>query len=175
MEQSHPLVQLAHRAVEAYVRGGRKLEPPSEYELTPEMRARAGTFVSIHEQGELRGCIGTFVPVRANVAEEVIENAIASATRDPRFPPVRASELPQLEISVDVLSEPEPISSLDELDPQVYGVIVTDATGARRGLLLPMLEQVKMAEQQVAIAREKAYIGPNELVRLYRFRVTRYH
>src|SRR5918911_2170873 len=103
----HPLVQLAHRAVESYVRERRRLEPIPEEELPPELRQRAGTFVSLHEFGELRGCIGTFVAQRANVAEEVIDNAIASATRDPRFPPVQPSELDDLEISGDVLSEPE--------------------------------------------------------------------
>ena len=157
------------------MRERRRLEPIPEEELPPELRQRAGTFVSLHEFGELRGCIGTFAPQRANVAEEVIDNAIASATRDPRFPPVQPSELDDLEISVDVLSEPEEIHSMAELDPEVYGVIVTDATGLRRGLLLPALEQVKTAEQQVAIARQKAYIAPGEPVRLYRFRVNRYH
>src|SRR5881397_2458624 len=90
-EAIHPLVKLAHQAVDIYVRDGRRLAPPDE--LVPEMRQRAGTFVSIHEFGELRGCIGTFLPVRENVAEEVIENAIASASRDPRFPPVQPGEL----------------------------------------------------------------------------------
>lgn len=123
----------------------------------------------------MRGCIGTFTPVRENVAEEVIENAIASASRDPRFYPVQEWELDELAISVDVLSDPEPITSPRELDPQVYGVIVTDREGRRRGLLLPMLEQVTGAEQQVSIARQKAYIGPEEPIQLYRFRVQRYH
>lgn len=174
-KEVHPLVQLAHRAIEVYVREGEHLEPPDTAELTAEMRARAGTFVSLHEEGELRGCVGTFLPRRANVAEEVIENAIASATYDPRFPPVIASELDHLEISVDVLTEPEPIESMAELDPQVYGVIVADLNNERRGLLLPALDQVKTAEQQVAIARQKAFIGPREPVKLYRFRVNRYH
>lgn len=89
----HPLVQLAHRAVTAHILERRHLSPPPAGELTPEMSDRAGAFVSLHEFGELRGCIGTFLPQRANVAEEIIENAIASATRDPRFPPVRPDEL----------------------------------------------------------------------------------
>lgn len=171
----HPLVQLAHRAVSAHVLDKKRLRPPSDNEMTPEMRERAGTFVSLHKFGELRGCIGTFVPQRANVADEIIENAIASATRDPRFPPVQRQELDDLEISVDVLSQPEPVESVAELDPQTYGVIVTDLDNFRRGLLLPALEQVKTVEQQVAIARQKAFIGDDDPVRLYRFRVKRYH
>ncbi len=171
----HPLVRLAHRAIEAYILDARRLDAPPEQALTPEMRRQAGAFVSLHEFGELRGCIGTFMPQCENVAQEVVDNAIASATRDPRFPPVAPDELDDLEISVDVLSEPEPIESVQELDPQIYGVIVTDLAGIRRGLLLPALEQVKTAEQQVSIARQKAYIGSREPVKLYRFKVERYH
>jgi AmmeMemoRadiSam system protein A len=174
-DEVHPLVKLAQRAVATYVLERRRVDALPEDELAPELRTRAGTFVSLHKFGELRGCIGTFTPLRANVAEEVIDNAIASATRDPRFPPVQAAELADLDISVDVLDEPEPVESETELDPEIFGVIVADLSGARRGLLLPALEQVKSARQQVAIARQKAYIAPNEPVQLYRFRVKRYH
>ena len=90
------------------------------------MRERAGAFVSLHRLGELRGCVGTFVPQRENVAEEIVENAIASATRDPRFVPVAPQELADLEVSVDILSTPEPVDSVDKLDPNQFGVIVTD-------------------------------------------------
>jgi MEMO1 family protein len=176
----HPLVLLAARAVSEYVRHGHHLAVPNDEQLAPDLRARlherAGTFVSIHKKnGDLRGCIGTFLPVRANVAEEIIENAIASATRDPRFYPIQEWELDDLAISVDVLGEPEPIQTVAELDPNVFGVIVADFEGNRRGLLLPMLEQVQTAEQQVAIARQKAFIGTEEPVQLFRFRVQRYH
>ncbi len=174
-KDAHPLVQLAHRSIEYYIRERRRLPPPPDSEMCPEMRERAGTFVSLHEQGELRGCIGTFAPAQPNVALEIIENAVASATRDPRFLPVQESELGDLEISVDVLGEPEEIASIAELDPEVYGVIVASPRDHRRGLLLPALEQVKTARQQVEIARQKAWIGPDEPVKLYRFTVKRYH
>ncbi len=174
-KEVHPLVELAHRAIELYLREGRHLPPPDEEEMTPEMRERAGAFVSLHEFGDLRGCIGTFIPQQDNVAQEIIENAISSATRDPRFYPVQPSELDELDISVDVLGEPEEVESIADLDPEVYGVIVSAKNDNRRGLLLPALEQVKTAEQQVKIAREKAWIGNNEPVRLYRFQVKRYH
>lgn len=177
MTQSHhPLVTLARQAIDEYIRRGHHIAMPESEPLRGELNERAGAFVSIHkENGELRGCVGTFMPVRANLAEEVIENAIASATRDPRFYPIQEWELADLDISVDVLSEPEPIQSARELDPDVYGVIVTDQKGQRRGLLLPMLEQVKSAEQQVAIARQKAFIGADEPIHLSRFRVRRFH
>ncbi|TAH52470.1 MAG: AmmeMemoRadiSam system protein A [Chloroflexota bacterium] len=177
---SDPLVILAHRAVDEYVRHGQRFALSNADALTPKLGARlqerAGTFVSIHKKnGDLRGCIGTFMPVRANVAEEVIENAIASASRDPRFYPIQEWELDDLDISVDVLSEPEPVQSARELNPQVYGVIVTDRAGNRRGLLLPMLEQVQTVEQQIDIARQKAFIGADEPIQLFRFRVQRFH
>ena len=166
-----PLVRLAHEAVDAYVKEGRIIQPPAT--LTAEMKEQAGAFVSLHEGGELRGCIGTFEPSRRNVAEEIIINAVSAATRDPRFEPVREDELKDLDISVDVLTTPEPIESKEQLNPKKYGAIVE--RGIRRGLLLPDLEGVDTAEQQIDICRRKADIGPDEKVRLYRFEVKRYH
>jgi AmmeMemoRadiSam system protein A len=128
--------------------------------------------VSLHHYGQLRGCIGTIEATRDNVAQEIIGNAIAAASRDPRFPPLRPEELGELEVKVDVLTPPEPISAPDELDPRRYGVIVQ--SGWRRGLLLPDLEGVDTVEYQVAIARRKAGIGLDEPVQLYRFEVKRY-
>ena len=165
----HPLVRLAKETIESYVRDGTIPQPK---ELTPEMRERAGVFVSLKVGGMLRGCIGTFDPLKANVAEEVIANAISSATRDPRFPPVTPGELADLEYSVDVLTEPEPVTSEVELDPKRYGVIVE--SGGRRGLLLPDLEGVESVGQQIEICRSKAGITPHEPVKLYRFEVSRY-
>ncbi|MFC1864817.1 AmmeMemoRadiSam system protein B [Chloroflexota bacterium] len=164
-----PLVRLAKEAVETYVREGKTPQPK---ELTPEMKERAGVFVSIHRFGDLRGCIGTFEPMEKNVDEETIVNAINSATRDPRFPPVAPSELKDLDYSVDVLTGPEPIESQDQLDPKKYGVIVE--SGWRRGLLLPDLEGVDTVDYQIDICRQKAGIAPDEPVKLYRFEVKRY-
>ena len=165
----HPLVKLARETVESYVREGKTPEPG---ELAPEMKERAGVFVSIHKLGVLRGCIGTFEPGKKNVAEEVITNAVSSATRDPRFPPIAPDELGQLSYSVDVLTRPEPVADQSQLDPQRYGVIVE--AGWRRGLLLPDLEGVDSVEYQIDICRQKAGISPDEPVKLYRFEVKRY-
>jgi hypothetical protein len=168
---AHPLVELARKTVESYVRTKRTIEPPEE--LVPEMQGRAGTFVSLHDsRGNLRGCIGTIEPQQPTTAQEVIQNAISAATRDPRFPPVQPEELEGLDIKVDVLTEPEPIDSKDQLDPKRYGVIVE--SGLRRGLLLPDLEGVDTVEDQVDIAMRKAGISPGEPVQLYRFEVKRY-
>ncbi len=171
MAEEHPLVQLARRTIENYILEDKVIAPPEE--LTPEMRARAGAFVSLHRQGDLRGCIGTIEPQQANMALEIIHNAISAATQDPRFQPLNPWELSDLDISVDVLAASEPIEGLDQLDPSNYGVIVE--RGMRRGLLLPNLEGVDTAEEQVGIALRKAGIGPRESYRLYRFRVVRYH
>lgn len=172
-KEAHPLVQLARKTIEAYVQRGERIRPPAPDEMTPEMKSRAGTFVSLHRHGNLRGCIGTIEPTQPNVAQEVIQNAISAATRDPRFPPLRPEELADLDISVDVLTEPEPVESLEDLDPKRYGVIVQ--SGWRRGLLLPDLEGVDTVEYQVDIARQKAGIAPGEPVQLFRFEVKRYH
>jgi len=165
----HPLVRLAKRSVESYVRRGKVVQVKR---LTPEMKPKAGVFVSIHKGGELRGCIGTIEAQRNNVAEEIITNAISSAIRDPRFYPITADELGELEYSVDVLSRPEPVKSRKQLDARRYGVIVE--RGGRRGLLLPDLEGVDSADYQIDICRQKAGIAPDEPVKLYRFEVERY-
>ena len=112
------------------------------------------------------------MPTQENIAQEIIKNAISAAVDDPRFSPVNASELEDLTISVDVLSPPEEISDISELDPKKYGVIVS--SGYKKGLLLPDLEGVDTAEEQVDIARRKAGIYPDEKVKLYRFEVKRY-
>jgi len=169
VKEFHPVVKLAKETVESYIRKGKIPQPK---ELTPEMQERAGVFISIHKHGELRGCIGTFEPTKDNVAEEIIANAISSATRDPRFPPIAASELDDLEYSVDILTRPEPVKDTSQLDPQKYGVIVE--SGFRRGLLLPNLEGVDTSERQIEICRLKAGILANEPVKLYRFQVRRF-
>ncbi|NLV74398.1 MAG: AmmeMemoRadiSam system protein A [Chloroflexi bacterium] len=166
----HALVQLARRTIERYIREHEVLAEPAE--LTPEMRERAGAFVSLHRGGQLRGCIGTIEPTRPNAAQEIIRNAISAAVHDPRFAPLRADELDSLEISVDLLGAAEPIESLDQLDPKRYGVIVS--FGNRRGLLLPDLEGVDTPQYQVQIALQKAGIRPSERYQLKRFEVHRF-
>jgi AmmeMemoRadiSam system protein A len=165
----HPVVKLAKETVERYIR---ESKTPKLKKLTPEMKERAGVFVSLHRHGQLRGCIGTFEPREKNVAEEIIANAISSSTGDPRFPPVTASELDDLEYSVDILTEPEPITDIGQLDHKEYGVIVE--SDWRKGLLLPDLEGVDSVEEQIAICRLKAGISADQPIKLYRFRVKRF-
>ncbi|HKS29045.1 MAG TPA: AmmeMemoRadiSam system protein A [Pyrinomonadaceae bacterium] len=160
---------LARQTIEAFVGGGEIPTPPAD--LLPE---RAACFVSIKtDEGDLRGCIGTIEPAQDSLAEEIVANAISAATRDPRFPPVSANELSHLRYSVDVLYEPEP-ATFDDLDPKVYGVIVEDAGGTRRGLLLPDIEGVNSPSQQVEIAARKAGIRAGTQLKFWRFRVERF-
>ncbi len=162
-------VRLARETVESYV-NTRKV--PELKTVPPEMTGRAGVFVSIHKGKALRGCIGTIGPTQKNIAEEIRQNAVSSATQDPRFPPISPSELADLNYKVDVLTDPEPVKSEKELDPKKYGAIVE--SGWRRGLLLPDLEGVDTVEKQIEICRAKAGIDYNEPVKLYRFEVKRY-
>lgn len=163
------LPALARAAIEAYLREGRTLAAPRLAD--PALPERAGAFVSLHRERDLRGCIGTIEPTQPTLAAEVVHNAIDAATRDPRFPTLTEIELDDLDISVDVLHPAEPCA-FEDLDPKRYGVIVSN--GYRRGLLLPDLEGVDTAEQQVAIALRKAGIMPGERYELRRFKVDRY-
>ena len=145
---------------------------PVPADIGPELKNRqAGVFVSLKKHGNLRGCIGTFLPTQASVAKEIIENAIAAATRDPRFHPVRPEELDIIDISVDVLSLPEDATK-EELDPKVYGVIVSK--GYKRGLLLPDLAGIDTVTEQLRIACRKAGIPVDADYGIERFKVTRY-
>ena len=136
-ESEDAYVRLARQTIEAYVGERRQISIPKD--LPEEMyESRAGVFVSLKEEGRLRGCIGTITPVQKSIAEEIIANAISASTKDPRFHPVQSDELDKLVYSVDVLGTPEAITSPDELDVKRYGVIVTK--GRKRGLLLPNLD-----------------------------------
>ncbi len=166
-----PHVALALRSIAHYLEVGRALPLPGDLpeELT---NSRAGAFVTLHKEGRLRGCIGTISPTQSTLGEEIIQNALSAAFKDPRFEPLTKKELPRITCSVDVLGALELIQSKEALDVREYGVIVS--RGARRGLLLPNLEGVDTVAEQLAIARQKAGIGPEEPVKLERFRVVRH-
>lgn len=166
----HLFVELVKKTVELYVREGRIIKPPDP--LPPEMCEKAGVFVSLKKHGELRGCIGTYMPSCDCIGNEIINNAISAATKDPRFSPVEEDELKNLTYSVDVLSCPEKVNNLNELNPKKYGIIVV--SGYRRGLLLPDLEGVDTVQEQLRITKMKAGIPPHEDVEIYRFEVKRY-
>ena len=167
-----PHIRLARLTVEHFVRTGREADLPDD---VPDelLSRRAGVFVSLHEHGQLRGCIGTISATTSCIAREILQNGISACSRDFRFDPVRPEELDYLEYSVDVLGDAERISSPDELDVRRYGVIVTK--GWQRGLLLPNLDGVDTIDYQLEIAKRKAGIDPrDDDVVLERFEVVRH-
>lgn len=164
-------VNLARKTLESYVSNHKKMKKSDE--LDDELLSKkAGVFVSLKLDGQLRGCIGTIAPTTSCIADEIIQNAISAGTEDPRFYPVSEEELPRIIYSVDVLGEPEAIHSMEELDPERYGVIVTK--GTRRGLLLPNLEGINTPLEQVNIALKKAGISEDESYSMERFEVVRH-
>lgn len=167
------ITTLARTAVETYVLKRRIIEP-TRFPRTSLLARPSACFVCIKTLGrELRGCIGTVEPEEDTLAEEVIVNAIKAATRDPRFKPLSCDELPSLHYSVDVLGRLEP-SEFDDLNPSVFGVVVTNHSGSRRGLLLPAIESIKTTAEQVSVAARKAGIGADAPLKLYRFRTHRF-
>lgn len=164
---------LARRAVESSALERRVLRI-GRNRLPPLLSEAAACFVCLKTtERRLRGCIGTVTPTERTLAEEIVANAVNAASRDPRFPPVRAEELSELRFTVDVLEMPEP-ARMSDLDPSEFGVIVEDTTGRRRGLLLPAIDGVETALEQVQIAARKAGLAPGEPHQLYRFRVRRF-
>lgn len=185
----NPYVLLAKKAVENYVRERKIIKPAKD--LAKELLERkAGTFVTIERNGELRGCIGTYLPTKENIAQEIIHNAIATATEDYRFSPIQKEELPKLSYTVYILNKPEPIKSINELDPKKYGILVKSQffspgsdvifepgpkVHSKSGLLLPDLDGVKTLEQQISIACQKGRIDPKkEKIMIYKFTVEKY-
>ncbi len=161
---------LAREAVERYVRASVLAEPPAH--LPQDLRQRGGVFVTLRVGGRLRGCVGTLAPARPDAAREIVACAVAAASTDPRFPPVRPQELAGLAYEVDFVEPLEAVPGLTDLDPRTYGVLVE--AGGRRGVLLPDLDGVETAEHQVEIARAKAGLPAGVAVQLYRFRVRRF-
>lgn len=164
-------VRVARQSLESYVIKHKKIKKTQELDADL-LKKRAGVFVSLKMDGQLRGCIGTISPTTDCIADEIIQNAISAGAEDPRFYPVTEEELPRIVYSVDVLGDSEPINSMDELNPVRYGVIVEK--GSRRGLLLPNLEGVNTPEEQVSIALKKAGISPGENYSMERFEVVRH-
>ena len=165
-------VKLARYSLETFVKTHKPAELPKN--LPDELLNRkAGAFVSLHKDGNLRGCIGTIVATQNNLAEEILQNAISACSKDPRFSPVTVDELDDIVYSVDVLGDAERVFNIRDLDPKIYGIIVENKT--RRGLLLPDLEGIDTVQEQIAIAKRKAGINPSEQVMIWRFEVIRHH
>lgn len=164
-----PYINLARKSIIYYLKHNKFLKPKNTDGIQP---GKAGVFVCLKKKGELRGCIGTILPTKSRISEEIIKNAVSAALNDPRFPPVDLSEMDEIVCSVDILAEPEEIKSISDLDVKRFGVIVS--SGSRTGLLLPNLEGIDSVGMQVAIALQKGGISPEEPYLMYRFEVIRH-
>lgn len=170
-------IELAKNSIETYIKTGEKIKVPKD--LPEEFYScRKGIFVTIYAKSnpgkQLRGCIGTFLPTKENIAQEIINNAVSAAVNDYRFAPVAKNELSNLQYEVSLLNPPEQIESTKDLDPEKYGVIVKSMDG-KTGLLLPDIEGVKTSEHQILIACQKAGIDLEaEKIELYRFTISKY-
>lgn len=163
-------INLAKQAIKHYLQTGEVLKVPKVMEKV--YQKKAGVFVSLHKKGDLRGCIGTYLPTKENLAEEIINNAISAAFDDPRFEPLKKEELDDLEISIDVLSGLEKVKKTKELDSKKYGIFIKSSRSS--ALLLPDLEDVDTVNKQIEITRQKAGITEDEPIEIYRFTVKRY-
>ncbi len=165
----HPLLNIAQIAVETYIRD--HVIMPVPFTLPADQAQPQGAFVSIVVHKALRGSVGTVRPTQPTLAGEVIHNAVAAAVRDPRFSPVRAEELADLNYIIDLVDALEPIDSPAQLDPAQYGLVVRAAR--KMGVVLPQTSGIDTAEAQVELALRKARIDPAEKYRLERFCVQR--
>ncbi len=171
----HTLVALAQKAVETYINTGKIIK--AEDNLIKEFSERkAGVFITIEKNQDLRGCIGTYLPTRDNIIEEVIQSAISAAVEDYRFGPIQKQELPFLSYTVSILEKPELIKNKKELDPKEYGIIIKTLNyPPKSALLLPDLEGIDTIEKQISITCQKGGINSleEELI-IYKFRIKKY-
>ncbi len=139
-EEGRALVYLARKAIEEYLRDGIIIDLKDvPYE---NWKKKGASFVTLENRytGQLRGCIGSILPVQP-LYKDVIRNAIAAATQDPRFPPVTYEELPDIRVKVSVLSFPEPLpykdpqDLLNKIEPFKDGLILK--YGNNQGTFLP--------------------------------------
>jgi AmmeMemoRadiSam system protein A len=132
-EQQQILLKLARDTIRSYVTDRTIPDLPTGHAIFEAPRA---VFVTLHKHGQLRGCIGC-LEAQEPLAAAVRSSAISAATQDPRFPPVTAAELPEIEIEISVLSPLRQVASAEEITVGEHGVMVAD--GYRRGVFLPQV------------------------------------
>lgn len=132
-EQKKSLLATARKSIEAFLKNGRRLDFQPHDSVLLEKR---GLFVTLKKNGRLRGCIGYPLPLKP-LNQALVEMALAAAFEDPRFPPLQADELDQLEIEISLLTRPQAVDDPARVQVGRDGVIV--GQGGRRGLLLPQV------------------------------------
>lgn len=134
--QRNQLLTIARKAIEAAVAGRRGGMPPKGDDLDPELTRPSGCFVTVHQHGNLRGCIGT-IQATMSLHLAVYYNAMSAATRDPRFPALKPEEVPDIELEISVMSPLETVKDVNDIQVGRDGLIVT--MGRYAGLLLPQV------------------------------------
>ncbi|MBN2015109.1 MAG: AmmeMemoRadiSam system protein B [Candidatus Altiarchaeota archaeon] len=175
-KQKKYLLEVARDTVELYVGEGKKFEPKTD---DPKLREKKGVFVTLEKNGQLRGCIGHLEPIQP-LYLDVRDNAINAAFNDPRFSPVTANELDDIEIEVSVLTLPELITAdspeeyLERIQPGVDGIIL-DYKGRGATYLPQVWEQIPEKEDFLSSLCNKAFL-PSDCwrkpdVKIYRYKV----
>ena len=165
------LLVLARRALEARLRDGRDLaDPPPGVALSPRLREPAGAFVTLERDGELRGCIGFIEPIRP-LYRAVMENAVSAATRDFRFPPVEAEELPRIRIEISVLTPLREIPGPEAFEPGRHGIVLEKQ--GHRAVFLPQVAAERGWDRETTLEHlcRKAGLPPDAWRRGARFQV----
>lgn len=185
--QSHSLVKVARKTIEhllvydelprfEVLDYGIKLAEESVLFEADELRRflseSRGVFVSIKNHRGLRGCMGSVVPRKKSILEEVIFQTKQASMNDPRFDPLSQSDLLEITVTVELLSDLERVENSDELNPQIYGVLIQ--SGENRSLLLPNLEGIDDVETQLKIASNKGGFTVNEIETIHRFTVEKF-
>jgi len=171
----HTLIVLVKKIVEAYIKEEKIIK--AEDNLIKEFsEKKAGVFITIEKNKNLRGCIGTYLPTKNNIIEEIIQNTISAATEDYRFGPIQEDELPFLSYTVSILEKPELIKNRKELNPKEYGIIIKTLNyPPKSALLLPDLEGIDTIEKQISITCQKGNIDQlKEEIIIYKFRIKKY-
>lgn len=132
-EEEKTALGLARQALQHYFDTGRHLPSPVKKGVLKENR---GAFVTLTVDGDLRGCVGYPLPVKP-LDEAIVEMAVAAASQDTRFDPLRPDEMDRLRIDISVLGLPEPVDDPGKVVVGRHGIIVSK--GYRRGLLLPQV------------------------------------
>lgn len=132
-DQKRLLLKIARKTIKNTVMGS----PPGEYRVTdPVLNKECGAFVTIHNKGNLRGCIGN-ITASTPLWKTVLNMAVEATTRDPRFPPVTANELDDIDIEISALSPLRRIKDIDEIEVGTHGILIK--RGFNQGLLLPQV------------------------------------
>ncbi len=169
------ITNLAREAAETYVKENKIIAPPSNIpkKLSEE---KGGVFITIKKESKLRGCIGTYLPTKKNIAEEIIDNTISVVSKDYRFGKVEEEELNLLSYEVSILEKPKLVEKIETLDPKKYGIIVEENNSKKSGLLLPDIDGINTVKEQLIIACKKAGIEFKKKgdISIYCFKVEKY-